>query len=256
MWFEFITNTNCNWDCPYCVCSRLEHKQMTIDSIRRHDYVFDIIKQAEGIEKGTIVALGGEIGLISDNDVLLELFTKFNKKIIVNTNGEFFNIDRSVLYPYIEKFFYHVAPAATPKIKIDKIDIPVEVIYGIVDDNTQALTEFVEYNNHLNISYNGLEFSKFNEKLYNKTQQARADCIRLNPFASIDLAREVLCMCSARGAHVTIPLTEENFIKVLTEENVFGENDMCQTCYRTCNATPCEVIIDRKNRFKKLLSPG
>lgn len=253
MWFEFVTNTNCNWDCQYCAFSKVPDACMTEDSINRHQYVFDIIKRYREQHESVIVIEGGEIGLITSNDLLEILFKKIDQKVIINTNGEFFKQDRTQLYPYIDKFFYHIAPDAKTNFIIDKINVPIEVIYGIVDDDPAKLQEFVKFNNHIDITYIGIEASTFDSALYNETKEYQQSCKTLNPFASIDLAREVLCMCSARGCHVTIPLTEENFIKVLTEYNVFGNNDMCDTCYRTCKANPGDHIKQRKGIFKNVL---
>lgn len=254
MWFEFITNTKCNWNCSYCAFDRVPSATMTKETINKHKYVFDIIRKLEQVEESTIVVEGGEIGLIKDNSILLELFKQFDNRAIVNTNGEFFKDDRAVLYPYIKKYFYHIAPDAKKKVLIGKVAMPAEIIYGVVDDNWQFIDEFVAFNKHLEIRYTGLEMADFSTKMFNETKQAREDCIQLNPFVSIDLAREVLCMCSARGCHVTIPLTEENFIKVLTEENVFGENDMCKTCYRTCKSNDSNYVRERKKKFKEVLN--
>lgn len=254
MWFEFITNTDCNWNCSYCSFPCVESKQMTIESIQRHSYVFDIIKKLEKVEKSTIVVEGGEIGLITDNNILLELFKQFDKKVIVNTNGEFFKQDRAVLYPYIEKYFFHAAPDSSWKKVIPSIYATAPVIYGIVDETQEALDDLIKRNPHIKFAYAEIEKSTFDERRYLDTAAERVDCRTLNPFASIDLAREVLCMCTARGCHVTIPLTEENFIKVLTQGDLFGYNKMCSTCYRTCKATPADVVRERKKKFKEILN--
>jgi len=253
MWIEFITNTNCNWNCSYCAFSKIKNAEMTIESINKHHYIFNIIKKLKSVEEITICIEGGEVGLISDNAVFLELFKKFEEKVIINTNGEFFKQNREVLYPYIEKFFFHAAPDSMWKKVIPKISLPIPVVYGIVDETQEALDDIIERNPHITFEYTAIEKSVFDKTLYLATAKEREDCQTLNPFVSIDLAREVLCMCSAKGCHVTIPLTEENLIKVLTQTNIFGHNDMCSTCYRTCTATPAEVVIKRKERFKNVL---
>lgn len=241
MWFEFITNTECNWNCSYCSFNRVRSATMTRESIDRHPYLFDYINQQE---HSTIVIEGGEIGLITDNDLLEHLFSKFNQKIIVNTNGTFFDTDRSMLYNYIDKVFYHVAPTAKESIKIDELDVPMEVVYGIVDDDQDALDAFCDLNPM--ISYAELETSCFNMDKYNKTKEKITLCNTMNPFVSIDLSREVLCKCTTRGCHVTIPLIEENFFRVLRKWNVFKSDDICRTCYRLPSELNLMEILDRK----------
>lgn len=242
MWFEIITNTQCNWNCVYCAFKRVPNVYMTQETINKHEYVYDYINKKKN---STIVIEGGEIGLIKDNYLLEELFTKFNNKIIINTNGTFFDIDRSSLYKYIDKVFYHVAPDAKTLFKIELLDVPMEVIYGLVDDDEVDREKFVLYNNHIKIDY--LEYEYISKKPAGDFSKYQSACALLNPFVSVDLAREVLCMCTARGCHVTIPLTEENFNKVLTEFNNFGYNDMCETCYRTCKNVD---ILDTMTRKK------
>jgi len=250
VWFEFITNTDCNWNCEYCAFDKVADACMTYASINRHQYVFDYMKT---VNEKTIVLEGGEIGLIKDNYLVEHLLKKFDQQVIINTNGEFFKQGRVMLYPYIDKVFYHVAQDAKTKIHIEPLDVPFEVVYGIVSDDETDLEEFVKYNRHLPIGYAAIEKTVLDETLFLLHSQARHDCQTLNPFASIDLAREVLCMCTARGCHVTIPLTEENFIKVLTEYNNFGHNDMCDTCYRTCTVNTGNYIKERKEMVRNAL---
>jgi len=83
MWFEIITNTECNWDCPYCSFDRVPNSSMSKETIDKHQYVYDLINSST---EATIVVEGGEIGLIKDNSILEHLFQKFNQKIIINTN--------------------------------------------------------------------------------------------------------------------------------------------------------------------------
>jgi len=254
MWFEFITNTNCNWECSYCAFPTIEDRCMSDETINRHQYVFDIIKKYSETTDCVIVVEGGEIGLIKSNNLLESLFKKFNQKVIINTNGKFFEQDRTQLYPYIDKVFYHAAQDAKTLFKVVPPNVPLEIVYGIVDDDNDAMEKFVNFNKHINIAYTGQEYSQIDEQQYIESKDEIEKCKTLNPFASIDLAREVLCMCTARGCHVTIPLTEENFIKVLTEYNNFEDNDMCKTCYRTCKSTPEHTIRERKQKFKDIIS--
>lgn len=252
MWFEFITNTECNWNCTYCAFDRVPNVTMTFESINRHQYIFDFMKKAED---KTIVVEGGEIGLIKDNILLKELFAKFDQNVIINTNGTFFDDDRSSLYPFIDKIFYHVVPDAKTLFRVKRLNVPFEVVYGIVDDDYEALFDFITYNEHLDFGYVSYESGKIDTSLETpELFHQRIMCSTMNPFVSIDLAREVLCMCSARGCHVTVPLTKENFENMLTGFSNFKEhNDMCDTCYRMCKSSSFEDIMSNKKEMRKLL---
>ncbi len=251
MWFEFITNTDCNWNCSYCAFDKVEDVRMTRESIDRHQYIYDFMKQ---VEDKTIVVEGGEIGLIGDNYLLEHLFDKFDQKVVVNTNGKFFGQDRTQLYPYIDKVFYHVAPDAKTMFTVQELNVPMEVVYGIVDNDDEALYDFITYNENLIFEYVGYETGSVDSDLEtNEIFHQRIMCSTMNPFVSVDLAREVLCICTTRGCHVTIPLTEKNFKGVLTGFTNFKEhNDMCDTCYRTCKSNGFDGIMQNKKLMRKV----
>ncbi len=251
MWFEFITNTDCNWKCSYCAFDKVEDVRMTKESIDRHQYIYDFMKQ---VEDKTIVVEGGEIGLIGDNDLLEYLFDKFDQKVIVNTNGKFFEQDRTQLYPYIDKVFYHVAPDTNTVFRVEPLDVPLEVIYGIVDRDEEDINRFIQHNKHLDFGYVGYETNYIDEeKEIPEIFHKRLMCSTMNPFVSIDLSREVLCMCTTRGCHITIPLTDINFKRVLTNYTNFKEhNDMCDTCYRNCKSNTFDGITNNKKVMRKV----
>jgi len=246
MWFEFITNTKCNWNCEYCSFDRVEEAWITPEKIQRHQYVYDFINS---IEEKTIVLEGGEIGLIENSYLLKELILKFNQKVVINTNGTFFDQPREMLYDYIESVFLHVAPDAKEPFRLTKYDVPFEVIYGLVDDDPIALHEF-DLMNRESPKLGYMEYEFINEEPTFDVltiEEDRRNCYTLNPFMSIDLAREVLCPCTARGCHITIPLNETNFHKLLSGFNNFLlENDMCETCYRICRSFAPKDVIHRK----------
>jgi len=250
MWFEFILTTKCNWNCPYCTFDRICDYYFNIDILNKHEYIFDIMND---IKNKIIIIEGGEIGFITSNDLLENLLKRFDNKVIVNTNGLFFNVDRSMLYKYIDKVFYHVAPDAKKLFKIEPLDVPFNVVYGIVDDNIENINRFIEYNSHINFGYVEIEYSKYDDYLYNTCFNEIKKCNTLNPFVSIDLSREVLCMCTSRGCHVTIPLTESNLKNVLSGYNNFGFNDMCYTCYRLSKCFDISNVIKQKIYMKDLL---
>lgn len=254
MWFEFVTNTECNWNCEYCTFDRVENKVFTEEALQKHSYVFDIMNTIRKKMELTVVCEGGEIGLVEDNDLLSDLFYKIGQQVIINTNGLFFESDRKSLYPYIKKVFYHVAEDAKTLFKVKKLDVPFEVIYGIVDDELQARKSFIEYNSHINIQYDEYEYITRKPKVNKEYHNAQLACYTLNPFVSIDLAREVLLPCTARGAHITIPLNEENLRKLLCRYSNFNEsNDMCKTCYRTCLSNNIYDIMKCKQHMAKIL---
>ena len=254
MWFEFVTNTECNWNCEYCSFDRVENKILTDDIIKKHSYIFDIMNTIRKKMEITVVCEGGEIGLIKDNEVLSNLFYKIGQPVIINTNGLFFESNRKSLYPYIKKVFYHIAEDAKTLFKVKKLDLPFEVIYGIVDDDIQARKKFIDFNSHIKIDYDEYEYISKKPLPNSRYQNDQLACYTLNPFVSIDLAREVLLPCTARGAHISIPLNEVNFKNILTGYSNFKEaNDMCKTCYRTCQSNTIYDIMKRKQTIGKIL---
>jgi len=250
MWFEFILTTECNWNCPYCTFDRVDNSYATKEKILEHQYIFDLMKKIDNV---TVVCEGGEIGLIQDNDLLEFLFRQINIPVIINTNGLFFESDRTILYPYIDKVFYHIAPDTKKMVKVEPLDVPFEVVYGIVDDDIEQMNKFVEYNSHLNIEYQEYEYISKLPMDTTKSLSQQIACKTLNPFVCIDLSREVLQPCSARGSHVTIPLTEKNLINVLTKYNNFEYNDMCDTCYRMSTNNNILDVMKRKKQLGGIL---
>jgi len=252
MWFDLILTTECNWNCGYCSIDRVENKYVTLETINKHLYVFDILNK---INPKNIVVLGGEIGLIKSNELLKNIFERFNQKVIINTNGLFFQTDRRMLYPYIQEVFYHTAPDAKSLIKINPLkNLPFKVTYGIVDDNDEDLQKFIEFNSHIMFEYVEKEYSDFNYELFQLNKENIKKCNILNPFTTIDLSREVLCMCASKGSHITIPLTRSNLINVLCGFfNFKEENDMCMNCYRLCKNQDFNYTYKQKIEIRKLL---
>jgi len=253
MWFEFITNTECNWNCEYCSYDRVPNHLMKLSVLEKHSYIFDIMQKIRSKMELTIVCEGGEIGFMS-NDVLEALFKKIGSKVIINTNGKFFESDRKGLYQYIDKVFFHVAQDANTLFKVEPPLVPLEVIYGLVHDDPIQAQKFIKYNRHINIEYNEYEFIDVlpeEEKAYDLNRKA---CWNTNPFVVIDLAREVLLPCAARGAHITVPLTEENLLRILTDYTPSVQsNDMCETCYRMCMTQDWKEVLKRKLKLKNIL---
>jgi len=256
MFFEFITSTECNWNCPYCTFDRIPNKILTYESIEKHQYIFDILKKIkEEAEDISVVCGGGEIGYVEDNNLLKKLFEKINHPIIINTNGLFFETDRSLLYQYIGEVYYHVVPDAKTLVKIEPLNLPFPVSYGIVNDDMEESKRFIEYNPI--IDFSDYEFISKPPKVIWDYENSRKLCYVVNPYVCIDLAREVMLPCAARGSHITIPLTKENLIGVLTGYNNFKEmNDMCKICFRMCRnveINTMEFIMRRKMKLKNIL---
>jgi len=253
MIFEFITNTECNWNCEYCTFGRVPNHRMDLDVLDRHSYIFDIMDKIRYYMDIESICEGGEIGFMS-NSVLEALFKKINSNVIINTNGKFFESDRKCLYQYIDKVYFHIAPDADTLFKVQPPLVPLEVIYGLVHDDPVQAQKFIKYNRHINIGYNEYEFINILPKEKKAYDLHRKACWNTNPFTVIDLSREVLLPCAARGAHITIPLTEQNLIGVLTDYVPSVQvNDMCQSCYRMCMCTDWEDTVKRKAFLKKIL---
>jgi len=253
MWFEFITNTECNWNCEYCTFDRIPNHKMNISVLQKHQYIFDMMKIIRENMDVEVVCEGGEIGFM-DNPTLEALFKKIDQKVIINTNGMFFESNRESLYPYIDKVFYHIAQDAKTLFKVKTLDVPFDVVYGLVNDSAEESKEFIEYNSHIKIDYNEYEFINIPPKEQKNYELHRKACWNCNPFTVIDLAREVILPCTARGAHVSIPLTQKNLWGLLCSYTKSDQvNEMCQTCYRMCMTQDWKEVIQRKAKLKQIL---
>lgn len=245
---EIITNTDCNWDCYYCDWKNVPDKQMEFEAINRHYYLFDMFEKLRKVFDLEFIVEGGEIGLIEDNAMLSCLFMEIiGQPVIINTNGKFFETDRSDLYLYIKEVYYHVAPDASKPIHIEPLKLPFPVNYGIVDQNPWNIQEFMVHNSHIDFGYVGEEFKELPVAIKEEAKRKQEECFLFHQYISIDLAREVICCCTTRGATTTIPLSEENLKKVLSAGHNFEEkNAMCKDCYRMCKDINTLDIIQRK----------
>lgn len=253
MIFEFITTTDCNWNCAYCSFPNVPNHTMTKDIIDRHSYIFDIMDLIRPIFNVEVICYGGEIGLVESSYLLRYLFQKINQPVIINTNGTFFDTDRSMLDPYIDKVYWHVCEDPSTNEKVPALETALPVIPGIVGDDADAIKSFIKCNQHLKFSYVEYEFIKSPPKSKDLDKR-RSACWTLNPFISIDLAREQLLPCGTRGATAGIELNEKNLINVLTGFGNFpNENIMCNTCYRMCTNHNLIELMEQKRKLRDIL---
>lgn len=287
MWIEFITNTECNWNCRYCNFDKVENTTFDYEKIDKHLYIFDMLDKLAPTIDLTYLVQGGEIGLVEDNALLEYFFAKFNKKVIVDTNGTFMEMDRSPLYPYIDSIFYHVVDHAANLIKVKEYSAPVPIIHGLTDDNAEEILKFIDYNDHIFFQYVDFEadpgkkgycditMEHFYDTLADNMRpnmEARLEhalrykagrrsfyhrqstCRITDQVVTIDLAREVLCSCTTKGCTNTIPLTEENLKSVLTSFGNFDDEfEACRHCYRSCFSASLDELLGEKKNIRKLI---
>ena len=226
---------------------------MDKEKIDRHSYVFDILAKCRGVYETEVIVEGGEIGLIESDYLLRYLFEKIGQKVIVNTNGTFFDTDRSMLYPYIDKVYWHVAEDACTLKKVDIPSSELPVVPGIVSDDADELKAFIKFNEHIKFGYVNYEYISRPPKRQD-VKKRRTACYTLNPFICINLANETIQPCSSRGALAAIQLNEANLINVLTGYNSFdNENIMCHSCYRLCYNHDINYLLERKRKLKAIL---
>jgi len=288
--YEIILTEHCNWKCSYCQFPTIRNPQDTsIEKINKHiDYIRDIINK---VGYDYIMIQGGEIGLV-DKDVLKHFLSKFNKKIIIDTNGLF--IDKGYhtvdgIKEYIEEIWWHTIDEPR-KIKIDNKDTgDIKLVPGVVGCNVDNIIAFLDINKHIDFDYVFIEVpitaknvdcdyvKKSYEKLYNycakyrnkKTilnnllcdireydlQLLQKACCTMNAFNTINLASEKLCLCTTRSNQVQIDLTRDNLINVLTKSNVFRDksNALCNTCYRSSRKGHDMNTLLNKQKYRSVL---
>jgi len=260
-----VLTTDCNWNCSYCNVAKFGKYMTSREKIDRHlPYIMELIGDYN------FVLAGGEIGLV-DPDIISNLMVSIGKPVTINTNGLFMEMgyhNIPEIRNNIDKIYYHVndRPNTAP-IYIDK---DLDILYGIVSDNIETIISFISANKNLDISYIGLD-SAFDDthmdyfkllllarEFFNVTDDAVRQlehyCLKYNHLGkyrryckatsfTIDLAKEVICLCAFRNKHIDIPLTRDNLKKVISQTNVFQGDDSCDTCTRVCLDTNIEVNI-------------
>jgi hypothetical protein len=260
-----VLTTDCDWDCSYCNVTKFGKYTTNKEKIARHlPYIMELIGDYN------FVLAGGEIGLVPA-DIISDLMLAMGKPVTINTNGLFMekgyhNIPE--IRSNIDKIYYHVDDLLQ-KTEVYG-DSELDILYGIVSDNIDSIIKFVSTNKDLQISYVGLDSSFNNNRMdyitllllireyYNVTDDAIRQlehyCLRYNHLGkyrrfckatsfTIDLAKEVICLCAFRNKHIDIPLTRENLQRVISESNVFQGDDNCATCTRVCMDTNIEGNI-------------
>lgn len=263
---SLILTTFCDWSCSYCNATEHGTDWITKEKVDAHiPYLKSMLAGSE------IILSGGEIGYV-DKDVLIYLLEQLDRRVVINTNGIFMEAGlhkEPSIRKYIKKILYHVV-AEPRNIKMDVYeDVELDVSYGLVGNDADAMKDFIEANEHItfdyvsiatpfqdvdvdyvklmlrvkdlpNVSQGAIELLEVHTLKHNHVNRYRKSC-RATNFA-IDLASEEICLCAFRNKHINIELSKDNMISVLTGENKFEGDDNCHLCHRVCLDTNIQTI--------------
>lgn len=264
---HFLLNEDCNWSCPYCIYSKIKNPKRS--SIRKIDKHIPYIRKF--IEENNIdeIYIGyAEVGLL-DKYLLKYFLKKLDKKVIISTNGKFFDNKYhkdDLIRKYIKEIYWHVIDIPRD-IYINDYQSDIKIKRGIVGENVIDIVSFLKSNDHiifdyidfdmslecnkdfpsLQFLYNNVKYlknvtEKCKENIFNgikwesKLKHSQGVCYSLNSNCYIDLANEKLKRCLGRS-HDSISLTYDNLKKKNTTMNrfLFKEGKaFCNTCIRLC----------------------
>ena len=290
-----ICNWNCSY-CNYtssvCDSSKtIENINKLKDNLSNIKSVLDILQYYTNIH---LLAQGGEIGLVS-KEVLSAFFgVMYPYTFTISTNGEFLKREYHIKYGgLIRDVHFHIAEDV--KDNYDKelwypkdIDTNNKIIPGVVSTifDISTIEKFI--NNNPKLKYLDFEYplgKPITEEEYNKIISCRVflkenynylydncernimpfselvknqqGCSKCNRIITFDLVNERICLCSVKNRHISIKLTRENLVKLLTEINVYDlSNTNCSSCVRTCFSFDSKYIQDTmklKNTLKRKL---
>jgi hypothetical protein len=210
-----------------------------------------------------MLAQGGEIGLLS-YDKLNQFFTTLNQQnITISTNGEFIKHNYHTKFSsYIGQVHYHITPDlnidSTTQSTIDVIPGAVITHYSTeaIDTITQQyqlkyldfelpldeeLTEekyntIIASRQYIKQQYPTLYDNCPNNILpYQELLKYQEGCAKSGRIITVDFTHNCLCLCSVKNRHITLPLTKENLVKLLTNFSVYDiVNNNCSKCVRNC----------------------
>ncbi len=282
MYYEFVVNTLCNWDCWFCTFPKYKRDvTVTHQQLDSFDWMFDIINKIFQKENDVILLQGGEIGLVNDLSILEHLFKKFNHKVVIDTNGKFLERNyHNIFKDYIKEVYYHVVPDPKYVTKIIKYQSDVPIQYGVVGepkdlytfvkDNSEVYFDYVDietqdnkfsYADHVEeirslFSLDNVNHKRINEILdrvnYN-LEQVRKLCAKKNSSMVINLPEERLSLCMTKANHFGIKLTKDNLIQILLSNPIKQESEFCNICVRSCFAN---YNLNKIKYFSKVLLKG
>ncbi len=292
--FSFILTEECNWNCRYCQFPKIkEPKHASIESIKSHiDYIKDINNVINDQFTWNLTIQGGEIGFVPI-DVLEYLFTIWEQKISISTNGEFFRRNyhkNTILKPKIDQMLFHLTDDLHPReivLDYDLRDIDVSLNIGICDItrtpdrirkflkiNSKIYFNFVDYEHNIDLFcdlqpsmyidlYNNIkdldnvsDYAKerIEQKIGGRPIQTHQNtCSSLSHVSMIDFINERIVLCVRNYNTSFIELTKENLIKVLTTYNSFNNKDLCNNCFRMCQEIDTKRTVNLKTIYRKRL---
>jgi organic radical activating enzyme len=261
-----VLGEKCNWSCSYCDRPRIKQpKDCDLDLLTK--YYPKIVKW---IGDTPLHISGGETALINKN--CLDYIFSFDKKLIVETNGLWFDKDYHNLYKIgIEKIVYHCVPDLNFDIKHKQINDQVEYLIVIHHENIKMLENFIDKNGvkkwvfqlfytkvptdiHLNLTKDDYMFLMKNfpnnvnvahllkRYIYMDNKELlddlRETCFREMNFIGIDFVNGRIKLCKQSHSYTAyIDLNDRNFNQLISEKLINKEpiDEICQQCLEMLN---------------------
>ena len=279
LYMEFQVIDRCNWDCSYCnyasryqLTREIEFDNLTLQNITMVSNLINTISQHFRIH---MLAQGGEIGLLPQHK-LEQFFNTLNQRnITISTNGEFIKHNyHNIFAHYIGQVHYHITPdvnevndvltgnvipgavitAYTPKVieqlialyPLQYLDFELPLTEELTEQQYNAIIACRKYiiEHHPTLYDN----CPNNILPYQELVKYQEGCAKSGRIVTIDFTNNCLCLCSVKNRHITLPLTKENLVKLLTNFAVYDTvNSNCAKCVRNC------FSFDKKEITKLLL---
>ena len=135
-----VLGEKCNWNCGYCDRPKIKSPKGADMNLLYQFYP----RVIEWSEDCNVHISGGETGMI-DPDVLDFIFS-FDKKLIIETNGLFFDHYFYKYYNKIQKVTYHCVPELDKDIKWNIADDKVEYLIVVHHENVNLVKDFIKRN--------------------------------------------------------------------------------------------------------------
>jgi organic radical activating enzyme len=251
-----VLGGHCNWDCGYCDRPKIE-KPRKVNLKLLHQFYPRIIEWAKDCN---VHISGGETGMV-DRDALDFVFS-FDKKLIIETNGLFFNTYFDKYNNKIQKVVYHCVPELDKYIEWHKNDAKIEYLIVIHHKNIHLLRDFVKkYDKKFVFQYFYPKFLGDHEEyaltredyftlikdfpdfidkreiikrisLPDNIDELRKECSKRFDFVGFDFVNGRIKFCKQSHSFTNyVELNEENFDLLVRDKLENKEMDgICKTC--------------------------
>jgi len=251
-----VIGEKCNWNCGYCDRPKIK-KQRDVNVELVEKYYPKIVEWIG--DDCDIHISGGETALV-DEEVLDYLFS-FNKKLIVETNGLFFDKYFYKYYNSIKKVVYHCVPELDQEIKYHVDDSKVEYLIVVHHLNIYLLKDFLKEDRNWVLQYYYPKFLGEHEKyqltrsdyfyiaryfphLVDKREIAkriaepdnidelRSKCFKRFDFVGFDFVNGKIKFCKQSHSFTNFTeLNDKNFDFLVRDKLKSGSMDrICETC--------------------------